>query len=711
MFWNDIPKYQYELTFHKQKTTPILILKLTPLKDNLYPQFYNITIMIYTSGRVQLIWSENSNNLNDILMSLDEQFVFIEDSLLDVWEFLKSFLLQSFIIKDTSDSGILKKKNKYKNTVLGILPYRKTVRIKVGNEIQYYDENNNEWKEEIGIVKKINPYKVKWPENINYPTEFENTNLIRLKNQSSSRINRPQEEPQPYSFHGKCPETDKFIPFGGIQSYDNLYYPACIKKTEDKYNIYINQILKGFPEEEKDEINFQLIRNSPEDKYSGILKQKKIVEGSEVYYLNPKTKKKSQGIVQSKRIENKKGFDNNVIYTIEDKNTKEILDIKGTDFDIIKERENRSWDGLGNKYVREKLYKCSQNLGLTQPKYLLEYEKIKERNSILNTIENDLKIKEPPQIILFSIYSINNFIKKSYISFSIPKQSQRVTVFINENMMYLINNEKTKIEKIRLQNKFEKIVFDGFLRENIYYPINCLYYINENISRSQYINKNFDDFDENQNQGKLFLIISIVNTLNKNYTGRIHFGNIKNIISPKITGLINNKPSIQNLKKNSLLKNLSKTNTNNIIFIPQNYGNYIQYNSQLKMSIVLEIIENVGNKVRVGISNTYIKPINNTLISIPTNFGEKKSKYIRFYLRFDNYEKNKLNLENPLVFYKFATKKELFNLEKTKNIINILLNPIKNEMFKNPNQWIDPKGIVYTSSDIEPGINPLQIKS
>ena len=764
--------YKYTIDYQKQLATPKIILKLTPTNTKNQMPYktkpYKITIILFTSGKTQLIWSRCDQNdelcdVGNVLNDIEDQFDIIQNSLQDVWDFMVDFITtRPDLLINQQNIPTINKKSKYINTVKGIAQYKKKEKFNKNTKVQYYNEQTQTWEEPIGIVDSVRGgvYNVVWPHGVDFPDSFEGSDLLRSTEQSPMVINKKDEGPNPYSFRGKCTDEDKFVPMGGTRGYDNLYYPACVKKTSTKYKMYIDHILNGFPQNESEEDEFQLVRGQP-DSYTGILKQKKNDIGSTVIFRDSISGDRIRGKILDRSVSGKKGKNNYVIYTVETEDG-ERMNIRGSDF-VLDERESREWEGLG-KDAKRKLIRCSEKLGLTRSSYLKEYEERKVQKMVINKLKkllpNNREKSFTQTTTVLTTDTIRNLTRHPYMAISLPKNAERILLYVDEGSgMYLVN-EYNQVMNLRIPTKLKTTILDGFMYDNIYYPIDCLYF-NQQKQSGPYINRNTtnndsdpdsdsnsdsdsdsdDDSDSDsddsdggyrrrrrkrkngkrggsggiKNMGRLYLTLYVSSLLKGIVQTQINFSSIENMIAPRITDLRGNitPRSIVILTKNNLIRDLSKLQHNNILFVPQIRGNYIQWKPNLSRSIVLEVIHSKRKtKVQVGIAGKYLQPWGDMMIEVP---GRSNQRYIRFNLNMvHTNDKKKLVREEPIILDKkepWATVNDLYTYQKTQSIINIMLKPIDQSMFNNSKEWILPSNRIITTQDIRPGIQPLVFRN
>jgi hypothetical protein len=766
------PFYRFDIEYRSDLSTPKIIMRVVPCtSENDIPKFckpYKITIMIFTSGKVQLIFSrckeeyveieedklcdENPyiipDNINDQYSNIQQELEYVMDFIYNTVDKLSN----SVIIK--SDKK-LSSKRETTNTVPGIFPYKKRTKLKIGEKVEVFDDTSMTW-EGSGIVSNIKN------DNILVKTEDDETELtindLRPVKQSSMQIARSkigntdiENKPNPFGFRGKCNGGDKyFIPFGGRQARDNLYYPYCSVKNKDKYELYIDQILDGFPLNDEDEEEFNIERNAKFDLYSGMLRRNIVDVGKVVKFTNDG--EELDGIIISKYRTHDRGLDNVVIYVVQT-DTEDEYEIEGKDL-LPEYREDRRWKGVsGNDTIKKaKLLACAEKLGLSRSSYTTELQNTKLQNKIAKELDEFLgDMDRNTSVLTSSIFS--RFEDRSYMAMGFPSGSHRVLFYSNGISHYFIDDSNVIMTLTLLpgaprqrrtlplnDDEYKNtIVLDGYIKTQnditTYYPIDCLIYggsplnkdyisTNEDEDEDEsviddYINtldldpSDYTDLIDNLKYGRIIYVILLSKLLDKSQES-IRFSNPINYITPFL-GTFNKlgrfSMNIHKLNDRSIIEDTStilrKSNESlDLIFIPQSgSSNYLQWKRSLKTPIVLELIKKTKKGCTVGVGKKYINQIGETLINISTDM--KKHDFLKFDLNF--MFNGKLNPEDPItlsVIDPIVTKKDMLTYKRTQLIVDAMVNPIPEKVFLSPTKWKLNSTTLVVSED-DPGINPL----
>jgi len=740
-FSNTIPFYRFEIEYRDDLSTPKIIMKLIPClsttKDKSIPTYckpYKLTLMIFKSGKVQSIFSyckEEDVGLTEDKLC-DENPFMVPDNILDQYKDIQHELEQAmeFIYQSVENisnmvtvevkSSILDKKDV--NTVSGISPYREKEKIELGEIVEIFNKDTMEFDRKGKVIENEDEFSVEiMDEEDELTGELEDglkISDIRSVIQSSMQVARSKKagtnigiKPDPYSFKGICPGGDKYyIPLEGMQARDNLYYPYCSVKKKDKYNIYIDQILNGFPNTEEEEIDFDIQKNADFDIYSGMIKPNVLEIGKSVKFK--KNGNQYEGIItDTHRTSNKSGLDNVISYTVE--NNDEIFEINGSDL-LLEYREDRRWEGLGNnvQLQRIKLMECANKLGLSQSPYTTENQNIKLQNKVMGYLKtitgSSLPFAKKTSVLTPTTFA--KFKSRPYIAAAFPVGSQRVMLLSYKGKHYFID-EFMLIMKLDFNINSEiTVLLDGYIKKTdviTYYPIDCMVFgkklninyfydkdnKNDNDNEDNEDNDNDNDDEDNEDNednddDEMVKFIETIETIDnfdkfKDIDGFLKYGRLfYTIMMSRVYSMTNNKNSIKfavpeqyiapfvgkrnilgkilikptSIKDRSIIEDINSlfkksTIDLDLTFIPQKgTGNFLRWKRQLKTPIVLQLIKGSKNKYTVGVNKETIRPFNNTEINIPANImskiKDKKQKYIKFDLNFMS--NGTLNPEEPL---------------------------------------------------------------
>ena len=814
--------YRYTINYKIQQNTPKIIMKMLPcvthtVEGDTLPKYckpYKITVMIFKSGSIEQFFSFcdptdtticDESDYSITTRSLVAQFEEIENELVSLKNFLVKFL------NEASDDIIYispeeDKKDIIDNTMTGLIPYKKPNSYKVNNWVDIFNRTDMEF-DKTGIVKSVETmdgdkvYKVELVDENNKPTnefiEELTTQDIRPSNEGSKKpsvmdLARStisgtgiKNRPNPYSFFSSCEGGKQYhVPFGGQQGRDNLFYPTCEKIKGPGKKLYISQILEGFPQNPEEEEKFQIEREGGYDYYSGLLKQGSNRLNSKIRIKLPPNSTEMEkdffeensndegyilGTIINKERSGTKGIDNYIIYSV-DIGMDSPIKVTSKEFHPDY-REDRRWSGIsGNSDEKKrKLLDCAQKLGLSQSPFT---SKRLDRNLQKSVIEalNYLNVPLRNTSVL-TPQTIKKFSRFAYMGLSFPSNAQRVLFFINNTNVspgYYFIDDTTRIRKIPIDPStiIYSAVLDGYILDNTYYPIDCLYYKDKkltvpyvkNYQKTEEIYESFEDeMDESREEfedldkldlgisvqieesiknmefGRLFYVVYMSHLLNKisltmSASLRIKFMNPLDYCSPSI-----NTESIWNsLNSNNIITDTKKILNNNedLTFIPQK-GNstFLRWKRLLKTPVVLQLIKKKsvkppGSKKSVdrwivGIGNKTVYPLNETPIALPKPLEKtllkkhKDDRFLQFNLNF--MADGKLNPEEPLLLTikPMATKQDAHSWNRTELIIKAMLEPINERVFTSINtadpywELINGAKIILKPNDYNPGTSPL----
>lgn len=731
--------YRYTIDYRTDLSTPKILLKLLPceVQDNI-PKVckpYKFSIFIFTSGKIQSTFSfcrdndEEDKKVCDsffIDKTLEEQFILAEEEATKIIDFIYCILkpIENNILLDKPPTT---EKDTIDTTVAGIVPYKKKDKLKIGEEVDIFDDDSMNWESRGNVINIDNNNVIVDTDNNGQLETFTQQDLRAVK-QSVMGLSK---DPEPYKFDGKCKDNNSFVPFGGTQARDNLYYPYCAKKTKDKYNLYIDQILQGFPLDEDDEIKFKIDHDEPYDKFSGIIEDSNTTQiGNMIEFIDPETGEELEGIIISKEKSRNRGLDNVMEYKIQIGNDIDnVKTITGKDF-ALKYRQDRRWEGIqGNELEQKiKLINCAKKLGLAQSPYISKSLNSRLQNNILSEIHNLLP--DHPQreycgrkTSILTPKTLINFTKRPYCALLVPKNSQRVLLYATPNNQYFID-ETLLIMELDFDDIQSVFILDGYLHKdkNIlrYYPIDCIYHNNK--LKFPYIN-------DKQENSRLYYTIYISKYLdNNNHKRNIKIENPESYISPYISPLnklLNqydtpspfNEYIINRSIINDTYELLEESSLSEIIFIAQKgNSNYMKWKKQLKTPIVLESIKKTGmDEYIFGIGEKTIKPIGDTPInikSIKKLLNKRTNLILRFDLNFSS--EGKLDMKNPLSLNidPIADQRDLLSYERTQLIVDAMIYPILEKMFMDSSKWeiYNPEHIKLITDEYDSGIKPLIIE-
>jgi hypothetical protein len=767
------PFYRYSIDYRSDLTTPKIIMRLIPcvgskeLPDYCKP--FKITVMIFATGNIQCIFSYckdkdigvDPNKLCDespfLTKGLDSQFQDIQNELEESMNFIYSniYRIENTAVKDIGEKD--SKKREMIDTVSGNIPYKKKENLDKGDVVEIFNPTKMDWGQ-TGIIRKFKSisktYDVDIIDDDERKTGEEITNLrfqdIRAKDQSAMQIS--PSKPEPFSFKGECDSSKQYVPFGGRQGRDNLYYPYCATKSDKKYKMYIDHILDGFPNSNEEEEEFNIERDAELDYYSGIFKKGTTDVGNSIKFQNPDTNEIEEGMIVDKRRSKGGKLDNFVIYTVEVDSGigTEKYEITGDSF-IPEYRQDRRWPGLQD-FKKEKLLTCAKKLGLSQSSFTTENQNIRLQNKLIDELnelmgtEDEINFGKSTSVLTPT--TIQRFEERAYMAAGFPKGSQRVVFYSNGDNQYFMD-ENTRIMKLFFDDIQDTILLDGYIKKEktqlVYYPVDCLVYkdkLEVNYLTEEAIDINTDliiedlenmdipnissysNIIDNLGHGRLYYTILLSKILrSKSQNKNIRIAKPEEYIVPFVNepnGLgqvIIDELDIQDRSLIEDVYTLFKNKNNlDLTFIPQKgNANYLRWKRLLKTNVVLELIKKVKGGYIVGINKKQIQPFGNTVISIPAKISKsiekRKKKYLRFDLNFMN--NGKLYSEDPLtldLIDPIASDDDVLTHKRTQLIVNAMIAPIPERVFKSSKtEWklLVPKLLELESQETDSGISPL----
>lgn len=396
-------------------------------------------------------------------------------------------------------------KNMYP-TILGILPYAKRKKFKIGDKMHIFDHHNMIWNKTPATIINI----VEYDEEIIYHLQYKHK-VIRRTHTSIRRIDPNNDQvcrikdnngipncPKPYSFYGECEGgyLQYISPLGVNSRSDNRFYPCCEDITKDSEKWLINFILNGFTDEEIYKYNIYPDNNNY-DKYTGTLDHQCVEIGSIIHA-------KINGQYEEVKIINKHkthgyGTDNNkVIYDVqiynEDDNDKNIISNKKFNKlsqDIQITGLNFHWKYIEQRYFigLSKLPKDQQfNILLNVAKQInILYDYNTYQNHLQYNIINHDDILDEYDIYELHEYNILDILKHNFNVIKINKNYDTynfvIIKLINNNIYYINNNHEYYCTYQDNNNNNLNFTIIGILKNNIFTPITSLNIELKNINK------------------------------------------------------------------------------------------------------------------------------------------------------------------------------------------------------------------------------------
>lgn len=699
-----------ENTFYRfliEYQTNKVILKLIPCVNNkndiLYCKPYKITAIIFTSGAIELTFSHCSEkNLCDIGQyqiphELKEQHSEIQNELYAAKEFITKLIEnQKYLTPKEPPEDLAQ-------TVTGTNPYKKPKNIYIDEEVEIWDPTLMNFTQKATIEDVTDDGYI-----IN-----DNTYQLRdLRPTSGHPMKLSAEEPTENDFFSSCKSGKQYhIPFGGTQSRDNLFHPKCEKFTANSKELYLSQILEGFPLTTQDKETFLIEPTSNYDTYSGVFRKGTIILGAQILTKLPNNQellnrttpeairyfnsnRDSEGFIQGKIVdyEKTKGkvLDNYIIYHIRLDND-DILYVTGSDFHPMY-RQDRRWSGISGtpEEVKEKLIRCTEKLGLSQSPFTSERLQKELANNIWSQVCN--LVGNPPfkKTIVLSPTLLTKFTKTPYVAFTIPQNAIRSLLYITENATYCIINQDKIIEFSYNSNR--TLIIDGWVIPTnwSYIPLDYIWpskskdYISELI-KTNTLYKNVEEFKQATAilKGRLFLMNEHITNLLRQTPKTKRFLTILSPFNFASPTLDPQNPWLS-ASRNDLIIDLSKKLKDDdiIIFIPQSgKGSWLAWQQNLKTSLILSVTKDRG---RSPYGTVTIPVLGEHKVKVPSAIA--KNQWLRFLFNFrsngtiDPDEPIILDTSNPI-----SSHGPIGNQEA---IVRTLLNPIPIQMFRNPTEWI-----------------------
>ena len=210
--------------------------------------------------------------------------------------------------------------------------------------------------------------------------------------------------------------------------------------------------------------------------------------------------------------------------------------------------------------------------------------------------------------------------------------------------------------------------------------------------------------------GRLFYTMYLAKLLEKNNL-RKKFVKIKNPLNYAVPYLgkktqLGVNINLESFKNRSLIKDTSDLMNKNLdlTFIPQTgNNNYLRWKRSLKTPVSLELLKKEKGRYTVGIGK---KKMFEETVHVPSSIISKiksKRKFIKFDLNFMN--NGLLNPMDPLtvaIIKPIVSEEDLLSYQKTQSIINAMLSPLSEKMFKNGIEWKVSDEEILEVSDDEP---------
>lgn len=671
--------YRYTISYRTDLNTPKLTIILIPCKVDQIPLYclpYKISLLVFITGKTQATFSYcKDESLCDekeiILDTIEKQYKEIEDIITN------AVLFVFYLLKEIQDRIVVKnplyKKDKSINTVSGILPYTKA-KLHEGQTVDVFDKNSMEWEKTGTLVESQG--KESLVEVGEEDILVDNKDLRPQTQTSTTPLLRKNNKPEPYGFMGKCPDDNSFIPFGGKQVRDNLYYPYCEKKTKDKYNIYIDRIVHGFPKDKDDEIKFNIKRDQA-DKYSGVFKEGVTDVGNEITFNRDNQVLK--GTIISKNKTRSKGLDNEMVYTVKDDLNNQYK-ITGKDF-TLDQREQRQWEGVDSKL---KLINCAQKLGLVQKN--ISNKKIK------NKYHNKIKEHKTDKITFLSQKNKYRLDERRYMLATTPNGSKKVYMYLSNKLSFIMDQSNNYID-LKIKSSFDCVVW-GYMDSRDFRAIDCLYV--EKIKLGNYFSKNnkvetrfleyiieesglninkYKSFIDYSNCGRLvilYIVMAIVNSLLSNSLNiskiniiQPHEYIIPKFVTEDIMGRLRITRNPLETLKNKTRVSVTEKNQDIILIPRKGQSSILLWKDRITLTITLKNMGNTNSQnIKLGVDDKVIFQS----IKVPSKL---QTKYIRLILQ----------TGKPPIFDSPGEKKDVYPYSKTKVIIDSVLSPVDKSFF------------------------------
>ena len=462
---------------------------------------YKITCIIFAQGHLQFnfCYCDSKDNVDNVLCDSDTDTsdtniieMFIND--------IKDLLINNILtIMKTSvvlvDAPIKKVSDKIYPTILGILPYAKRKKFKIGDFVHVFDDSTMEWGTTgalvVDTITKFNgieeyiEYHVRDPDTQSIMV-LEHRNL-RRHDQNNDQVCRVKDSgvcklPVPYSFFGRCFSGLSYYipPYGVCSRSDNKFYPYCEQLIDDSEKWILNWLLNGYSEYElkKHHILLKNIAEDNYDKYTGILNYDSTQINAIINaYIN--------GTLQQAKIIDKYkthglGNDNNRVYykvQLVDSELDTEYTILGNDFheSYI---ETRYFAGIYNlglslEQITSKLIKCFDELDLLEAQ--------------AHVLGSQTQAQMQTQVLLNSFNM--KYLKGSRYSMFLSKKTSRISLIINNSIVEAFVTNGDVVVYYYDSNYNNKTTVKNFIGNNF-----CIYFIEDISIKSpiEYIKINFN---------------------------------------------------------------------------------------------------------------------------------------------------------------------------------------------------------------------------
>jgi hypothetical protein len=349
--------------------------------------------------------------------------------------------------------------------------------------------------EEAYLLENLVPGKTSYLTMIGTPVDYPHK-LLRIYKTSvyetkpynyTSSVSTKDDRPYPYSFYGKCNNSNQYVDRVGVRSRnDNRFYPFCKTVTNKAQAMKEIEffIMNGLTAEQKKDGDIPEVelytegheqgKTQPFDKYVGTFKPGTTDIGNRITYKSDKGTWKEGIIIDKSRT--RLGNDHNVIkYEIKNDNG-HVETIDGSSIHP-KYKEFRNFPGLIKIFPVEAdrknfLIECAKKLNLVRNDISLGLSSPEQTQEILSAIK---KIKNVP-ITKNTLHktSIIELSKEAHRAVLVPTNSESALLHINKqgHCHIIIDN---KVYEAGIVGESNDLLIDGFLTENNeFYPFDVV---------------------------------------------------------------------------------------------------------------------------------------------------------------------------------------------------------------------------------------------
>ncbi len=473
---NENIMFKYKINTDKISEKRLYIeLERCIIQDNeMIGDYYKMSIQLFAQGHLQVTFGYN--DIDYPRKEIDEQFVIIQNLFIEAQNL---FLFHISKLIETDPSVIMTKETKNISkkifeTVIGIMPYAKRKKFKIGDKVNIFNYKKKEWSNKSWIVKNVTREIVDNDSIVTFYTVSNHDSIRKCihndlrkvdpNNDQVCRLNENgiQKHPYPYSFYGQCQGgLDHYIPpIGTLSRSDNNFYPYTTTVNEEEENWIVNFLLNGYTQEEINNGFLKKIKNDKYDSYCGTFVPGTALIGSIVDVMIDGTLCNVQIIDKYKT--HGRGNDNNVVeykvLSLED--STEYEKITGKQFSRA-HLENRYFEGLlkmkynKNMNAMEILIMCAKKLHIIR-----DHESEDVSLNISEKLLSTWNIKDLVDNKIESVTVVQEYIEEC---------SNKILYILKEGKKYIYTFIDTKSPDVYIE------IYGLFhITKKIFYPIKLL---------------------------------------------------------------------------------------------------------------------------------------------------------------------------------------------------------------------------------------------